>query len=119
MGETMTGLRISRWTLIVVFVTSLALAGRWVHGQNKLPDQKRKGFEVPPAPALSPQDEMKTFQIVPGYRIELVAAEPLVHDPVAMTFDPDGRSWVCQMRGFMTDVAAKGENGPVSTISGL
>ena len=66
-----------------------------------------------------PVDEMKSFKIAAGYRIELVAAEPLVHDPVAMTFDPDGRIWVCEMRGFMPDVDGKRENEPVGTITVL
>jgi mono/diheme cytochrome c family protein len=76
-------------------------------------------IKVPPAPALSAQEELKTFKIAPGYRVELVAAEPLVHDPVAITFDPDGRLWVCEMRGFMPDVDGKGEKEPVGTISVL
>ncbi len=83
-----------------------------VQGQNK-------GFQTPPAPALSARDEMETFKIKPGYRVQLVAAEPLVHDPVAMTFDPDGRIWVCEMRGFMPDVDGKGQKDPVGTISVL
>jgi glucose/arabinose dehydrogenase/mono/diheme cytochrome c family protein len=77
------------------------------------------GFKVPPAPALSPRDEIKSFKIAPGYHVELVAAEPLVHDPVAITFDPDGRLWVCEMRGYMPDVDGKGEKEPVGTISVL
>jgi len=62
---------------------------------------------------------MKTFKIVPGYRVELVASEPLVNDPVAMTFDPDGRIYVCEMRGFMPNVDGKGDKEPVGTISVL
>src|SRR5713101_977469 len=76
-------------------------------------------FQVPPAPARAPRDEMKTFKLAAGYRVELVASEPLVHDPVAMTFDPDGRIWVCEMRGFMPDVDGKGEKEPVGTITVL
>ena len=30
-------------------------------------------------------------QLPPGYKLELVAAEPLVQDPVAIDFDADGR----------------------------
>ena len=77
------------------------------------------GFKVPPSPALSPRDEIKSFKIAPGYHVELVAAEPLVHDPVAITFDPDGRLWVCEMRGYMPDVDGNGEKEPVGTISVL
>src|SRR5947209_17696946 len=56
---------------------------------------------IPPAPVLSPADSLKTFQLPPGLRLELVASEPLVGDPVAMTIGPDGRLWVVEMHGFM------------------
>lgn len=62
---------------------------------------------------------MKTFKIAAGYRVELIAAEPLVHDPIAMSVDPDGRLWVCEMRDFMPDIDGKGEKDPVGTISVL
>src|SRR5438309_406138 len=56
---------------------------------------------IPPAPPLPPERALKSFQIQPGFRIELVAAEPLVHDPIQIAFDPDGRLWVLEMRGYM------------------
>ena len=59
---------------------------------------------------------MKTFKVAPGFRIELVASEPLVEDPVAIAFDPDGRIWVVEMRDFMPDVDGKGEDQPVGRI---
>src|SRR5947208_2577470 len=90
-----------------------ALAGRADLGQES------KGVKPGASPALTPREEIKTFKLAPGYRVELVAGEPLVHDPVALTFDPDGRLWVCEMRGFMPDVDGKGEKEPVGTISVL
>jgi mono/diheme cytochrome c family protein/glucose/arabinose dehydrogenase len=98
-----------RWWLPILLAASFPLGA---HPQSK-------SFEVPPSPALSPQQELKTFKIAPGYRLELVASEPLVHDPVAMTFDPDGRIWVCEMRGYMPNVDGKGEKEPVGTIAVL
>src|SRR5438552_1800053 len=102
-----------RGAVVFLFLTGLALGAPAVHGQHA------RQVKAPPAPALSARDEMKTFRIAPGYRIELVAAEPLVHDPVAMTFDPDGRLWVCEMRGFMPAIDGKGEQEPVGTIAVL
>ena len=64
---------------------------------------------IPPAPALSPDEALKTFKLQPGFHIERVAAEPLVHQPVQIAFDPDGRLWVIEMRGYMTDIDGKGE----------
>lgn len=49
---------------------------------------------------LSPEQAKSAFDIAPGYRIELVAAEPLVVDPVAFCFDPAGRMIVVEMRGY-------------------
>ena len=54
--------------------------------------------------------------MVPGYHVELVAAEPLVQDPVAVDFDPDGRMYVVEMRGFMPNLAGTGEDQPVGRI---
>ena len=59
---------------------------------------------VPPAPPLSASEELATFQLPPGFRAELVAAEPLVRDPVVAAFDARGRLWVAEMRGYMPDI---------------
>jgi len=74
---------------------------------------------VPAAPALSPEEELATFVVPDGMRIELVASEPLVVDPVAMAFDDAGRLWVVEMRGFMPNVDGEGEDAPVGTIAVL
>ena len=65
---------------------------------------------IRPAPVLSPQEALKTFTLPPGFRIELVASEPLIHEPVALDFDADGRIFVVEMRTYMPDVDGKGEN---------
>ncbi|MFO0931029.1 MAG: PVC-type heme-binding CxxCH protein, partial [Gemmataceae bacterium] len=49
---------------------------------------------------LTPNEERATFAVPKGFRVELVAAEPNVVDPVAMTFDERGRLFVCEMRGY-------------------
>lgn len=56
--------------------------------------------ELPRIAPTEPSDTMDTFQIVPGFKMELVAAEPLVHDPIAMAFDEKGRMFVVEMRGY-------------------
>ena len=61
------------------------------------------------SPVRTPAQEKSTFKIEPGFTIELVASEPMVQEPVAMSFDGDGRLWVVEMRGFMPDIAGKGE----------
>ncbi len=76
-------------------------------------------FVVPPAPILTPEQARASFRLAPGFRIELVAADPLVGDPIAMQFGPDGRIWVLEMRGYMLDVDGKGERDPVGMIAVL
>ena len=62
-----------------------------VSGQQSSPVNRPWPPEVqtvsPESPALSPADALKTFYMPPGYRIELVASEPLVQDPIVMDWD--------------------------------
>jgi putative membrane-bound dehydrogenase-like protein len=48
-------------------------------------------------PPFSPKDALTTFRLAEGFRIELVAAEPEVGDPIAIAFDPQGRIYVVEM----------------------
>src|SRR5688572_9860330 len=71
---------------------------------------------IPPAPALSPEEALRSFRLAPGIKLELAAAEPQVQEPVAITFGPDGRMWVVEMRGYMPDLDGNGEDAPVGRI---
>ena len=51
-------------------------------------------------PALSAAEALASFVVEPGYRIDLVAAEPLVQSPVAIAFDDRGRMYVAENRGY-------------------
>ncbi|HVU87883.1 MAG TPA: PVC-type heme-binding CxxCH protein [Pirellulales bacterium] len=55
------------------------------HGQNRAP-----------GPALSPSEAMARMTVPEGFSVELVAAEPDLVNPVAMTFDERGRIWVTE-----------------------
>ena len=67
-------------------------------------------------PVHTPEQESARFTAQPGYRLELVAAEPLVQDPVAIEFDADGRMWVVEMRAYMPNLQGTGEDRPVGRI---
>jgi putative membrane-bound dehydrogenase-like protein len=56
--------------------------------------------ELPRIRPLEPQDALASFDVISGYRLEQVAAEPLVTDPVAMAFDGDGRLYIVEMRDY-------------------
>lgn len=59
-------------------------------------------------PARSPAEALRTFQLEPGLRIELVAAEPLVINPVAFVFDGPRRLLVAEGRGYPDPVEGGG-----------
>ena len=67
---------------------------------------------VPPATVLTPEEMLKTFAVAPGFRVELVAAEPMISTPVAMQWDEDGRLWVVEMNGYMRNLDGTGEDAP-------
>ncbi|MBM3838544.1 MAG: c-type cytochrome [Verrucomicrobia bacterium] len=52
---------------------------------------------VPPKPI---EEALQAFETVGGFRMELVASEPLVYDPIAAAFDEDGNLYVCEMRDY-------------------
>jgi mono/diheme cytochrome c family protein/glucose/arabinose dehydrogenase len=68
------------------------------------------------SPPLPPADALKTFHLPPGFFLELVAAEPLVQDPVALDWDPEGRLWVVEMPGYMRDIAGRDERDPIGRV---
>ena len=65
-------------------------------------------------PPRSPESSLETLQIEDGFEIELFAAEPLVKDPVAMTFDQLGRMFVLEYGDYPIG-PAQGED-PLSKI---
>src|SRR5688500_11595777 len=85
-----------------------------------------KPTESPPAPAaststapaavkaLSPEASIATMQLPSGYRLEPVLTEPHIAEPVMVAFDGNGRMYVAEMRTYMLDADATGEQEPFS-----
>ncbi|MBA3938710.1 MAG: dehydrogenase, partial [Planctomycetes bacterium] len=93
--------------------TLLALAR--LAGAEDMPDPLPLS-KIPPAPVVPPAQGVATMTVAPGFRVELVASEPLVDTPVALAFDGDGRLWVAEMCGFMPDVNGTNEDKPIGRI---
>jgi putative membrane-bound dehydrogenase-like protein len=73
-----------------------------------------------PSPAyLSPEESMKTIHLQKGYHLELVASEPMIHEPVAIVWDGNGRLYVAEMNTYMQDVDGTGEMKPVCSVKRL
>src|SRR4051794_40195377 len=48
------------------------------------------------AAGLPPDEALKRFRVPDGFEVRLAAAEPLVRQPVSISFDDRGRLWVLQ-----------------------
>ncbi|QDV17547.1 Cytochrome c [Gimesia panareensis] len=56
----------------------------------------------------SKEEALKTLKVKPGFHVELVAAEPLVKDPIAFDWGPDGKLWVAEMADYPLGVNESG-----------
>src|SRR5689334_15802762 len=51
-------------------------------------------------PPKSPAESLAAIETSGGFKVDLVAAEPLIVDPVAIDWGPDGKLWVVEMRDY-------------------
>jgi len=78
---------------VIVLSTLVAISGEAVaqtiavvpHGQDRAPNAPRPAVEA-----------IKAMTVPPGFTVELVAGEPDIVNPVAMTFDERGRTWITE-----------------------
>lgn len=101
---------------VIFFLLAASAYGQQGGEPGELQTARVPRHRIPPAPPLTPSEALKTFKLPAGFRIELVASEPLVEMPVAIAFDPDGRIWVLEMRGFMPNVVGLGEQEAVGRV---
>src|SRR5688572_29364849 len=78
----------------------------------------------------NPDQALKTFQIAPGYKVELFATQPHVAYPTAMAFDENANCYVAEMsdpwtrsltghrpRGRITLLSTPNQKGAVTRSS--
>lgn len=103
----MTVFRIHVWlALCVAFAGTASAAAFW---QTEVPGDSKP---------LNPAESLATMHVTDGYRIELVAAEPLIEDPVCIAWGPDGRLWVVEMTDYPLGIDDKGEVGKDGQATG-
>lgn len=59
--------------------------------------------------AVPPKDGAATYEVAEGFKVELVASEPLISDPVDMAVDENGLMYVVEMSGYPTDNSHTGK----------
>ncbi len=107
-------------TLLITAALATPLAAQnGDRGDKRAKMELPADFDCPPAPVVPPSEALGTFVVQPGLKLELVAAEPLVNDPVDIAWDADGRLWVAEMTGYMPTVDGEGEREPVGTVAVL
>ncbi len=72
------------------------------------------------APAsFTPEESLTKFDIPEGFRLEIVASEPLLADPSGIAFDARGRLLVCELHGYnlegFLDVQELNKTGELNT----
>ena len=68
---------------------------------------------------LSPAESKTHFQLPDGFRIDLIASEPLIRDPSCVAWDEKGRMFVTEIHGYNLeghlDVTELNETGELDT----
>lgn len=96
---------ILRSTLIPTFAL-LALFASNLLADDFIPRAQDK----PPGPPLSPAEAVAKMTVPDGFKVELVAAEPDVMNPVAMAIDERGRFWITESFEYPRHFAGPGRD---------
>jgi putative heme-binding domain-containing protein len=66
--------------------------------------------DEPPNEPYPPQEALERMTVPDGFQVELVASEPDLVNPVAMTFDDRGRIWVTESIEYPRKPAGRGRD---------
>ncbi len=93
-------------TLCVLAVCSLIMAADTCVAQPedvKKPNTKTIQPAADAPKPMTPAESAAKIRLPAGFRIELVASEPLIQDPSCIAFDERGRLFVCELHGYNTE----------------
>ena len=74
--------------------------------------------DLPRYPAVEPKDALATWKVKPGFKVQFVTHEPQVRDPIAISFDENGRMFVCEMIDYSEERDQKPHLGRISLLEG-
>src|SRR5207302_8998344 len=86
---------------IACFAVAFPAVGQDVipHRQDHLPNRP-----------YSPEEAIEAMTVPPGFAVELVASEPDIVNPIAMTFDDRGRIWITESLEYPRKEPGKGRD---------
>ena len=72
--------------------------------------------ELPRFLPVEPAAALATWKVKPGFKLQLAAHEPQVRDPIAITFDENGRMFACEMIDYSERRDATPHLGRISML---
>ena len=105
--------------LLMPFTASAQSGDKKEKNKDLLDSVNWRKWAPHPAPFLTPEETAKGFKVAPGFRVELVAASPMIKDPVFAEFDLKGRLWVCEFQSYMMNADGTGEHDAISRVQVL
>ncbi|MFN9437855.1 MAG: PVC-type heme-binding CxxCH protein [Planctomycetota bacterium] len=95
-----------------VALATLFLSGAigFVNGAHAQEEFIPRRQSKPPGPPLSPAEALAKMQVPEGFRVELVASEPDILNPVAMAYDDAGRIYVTESFEYPRQEAGPGRD---------
>ena len=96
-----------RRSAIAALLLALAVPASAPARQNDLIPHAQ---DRPPGPALSPAEAVARMTVPPGFKVEVVASEPEIVNPVAMTIDEKGRIWITESLEYPRREPGKGRD---------
>jgi putative heme-binding domain-containing protein len=100
-------LRNLRPSLAIFSLLGAFAFAHWTHAQEEFIPRRQS---QPPGPPLSPAEALAKMQVPEGFRVELVASEPDILNPVAMAFDDAGRIFVTESFEYPRQDAGPGRD---------
>jgi len=92
-------------------LTADEVAAHFAAAEALLVPQINEVVARPDTPPLSPEESMKVAHVRDGFELQLVVAEPLVIDPVAIDWGADGKLWVAEMADYPSGMDNNGKPG--------
>ncbi len=92
--------------MIKILAVTFLLAGPAAGEDSVIPHRQDR----PPNRPYSPEEALRRMVVPEGFRVELVAGEPDIVNPVAMTFDDRGRIYVAESVEYPRKSAGPGRD---------
>ncbi|HKX60797.1 MAG TPA: PVC-type heme-binding CxxCH protein, partial [Verrucomicrobiae bacterium] len=109
--DSATVFRVIEATMKIRLLIFLMLLATWrgipaESGDQALPWRQ----DQPPNEPYSPQESLGKMTVPPGFKVELVAHEPQIVNPIALAFDDRGRIWITESIEYPRKPAGPGRD---------